>query len=228
MDLNKSPIRTSEPRLKAGAKDAQAFLAEPENGGPGILLLHAWWGLTPFFKDLCVRLAEHGFVALAPDLKDGQIAGTIGEAKALDEALDLQFVKQVVLAAQDYLLSLPGRKGRRIGVVGFSLGAFLSLVTADSAPDKFAATVLFYGAGPAEFGKLKSKFLGHFSDVDEWAPYDEVKAMQQQMQAAGLDVKFHVYAGRPHWFVEEDRPEYDAEAAGLAWERTYDFLNKNL
>ena len=34
----------------------------------GVLVLHSWWGLTPFFRQLCDRLAEAGFVALAPDL----------------------------------------------------------------------------------------------------------------------------------------------------------------
>ncbi len=34
----------------------------------GVLVLHSWWGLTPFFRRLCDRLAEVGYVALAPDL----------------------------------------------------------------------------------------------------------------------------------------------------------------
>jgi carboxymethylenebutenolidase len=64
--------------------------------------------------------------------------------------------------------------------------------------------------------------------VDEWEPLDGVKAVENEIQAAGLDVTFHIYPGVGHWFVEEDRPEYDPAAAELAWERTIEFLKKNL
>jgi dienelactone hydrolase len=44
-----------------------AYLVAPEAGsGPGVLVLHSWWGLTPFFRNVCDRLADAGFVALAP------------------------------------------------------------------------------------------------------------------------------------------------------------------
>ena len=64
--------------VQAGATGHRAYLAVPEGGtGPGVLVLHAWWGLTPVFTGLCDRLAEAGFVALAPDLFEGQTASTV-------------------------------------------------------------------------------------------------------------------------------------------------------
>ena len=44
------------------------------------------------------------------------------------------------------------------------------------------------------------------------------------MQAAGLKPIFHTYPSTLHWFFEEDRPEYDPQAARLAWTRTLEFL----
>jgi carboxymethylenebutenolidase len=226
--MNKMPTRSSEHQLTVRGRSVKAYLAEPQNGGPGILLLHAWWGLKPFFKQLCDRLAEQGYVALAPDLRNGHIARTIAEATELMEKSDSHFMNDAVLAAKDHLLSLPNRKGQKIGVLGFSMGAAWSLVVASSVPDQVAAAVLFYGSGEVDVSKIKAKILGHYSDVDEWEPYDEIKQLESKMQAAGVDVQFHVYPGRPHWFVEDDRPEYDPEAAKLAWDRTYEFLRRNL
>jgi len=65
-----------------------AYIAGPAGGGPGVLVLHAWWGLSDGIRRHCDRLAEAGFVALAPDLYDGRTAATVPEAKALVEQLD--------------------------------------------------------------------------------------------------------------------------------------------
>ena len=43
-----------------------------------------------------------------------------------------------------------------------------------------------------------------------------------------LDVTLHTYPKVGHWFMEEDRPEYDPGSAQLAWPRTYEFLQKNM
>ena len=218
-------IQKSEIELDVNGKPVNAYLAAPTAGGPGVLVLHAWWGLKPFFKQLCDRLAEQGFVALAPDLREGQIAETIVAAKELMQKSDGEFVGDIVMAAKDHLLTLTKNK---IGVMGFSMGAAWSLVVAAHDPDNIAATVLFYGAEGVDFGKVKSKILGHFSESDEWEPIDGVRALEADMKAAQVDATLHFYPNVDHWFVESDRPEYDVSAASLAWERTFEFLKKNL
>jgi carboxymethylenebutenolidase len=218
-------IQKSDFTLEVNGQPVKAYLAAPENGGPGVLLLHAWWGLKPFFKDLCDRLAEQGFTVLAPDMFAGQVATTIEAATELAENSDTQVVGNTVMAAKDHLLALT--KGK-IGVVGFSFGAAWSLVAAMRDPDSVAVTVLFYGIYGVDFSKVKSKIMGHFSNNDEWEPLEGVRAVEAEMKAAGLEVTFHVYPGLSHWFVEADRPEYDPAAASLAWERTVAFLKENL
>lgn len=67
------------------------YLALPKSGhGPGIMILHAWWGLNPFLKDFCERLAMEGFVVFAPDLYQGKVATTIEEARLLRSKLKQQ------------------------------------------------------------------------------------------------------------------------------------------
>jgi carboxymethylenebutenolidase len=217
-------IHKSDINLLVNNKVVGAYLASPDEGGPGVLVLHAWWGLKPFFKAFCDRLAEQGFIALAPDLNDSQIAGTIDEAKALMEKRNSQFTGDIIIAAKDFLLGYPGLKGNKIGVMGFSLGGAWALYIASSAPEQVAAVVVFYGSADIDFSKIKARVLGHYSDKDEWEPIEDIRTMESKLKTAGVEVTFHIYPGLPHWFVEDDRPEFNPGAAELSWNRTIGFL----
>lgn len=216
-------IQTTDIQLNVNGKKVYSYLADGK--GPGILLLHAWWGLKPFFKQTCDRIAEQGFTVLAPDLRDGQIANSIDEAKALMEKSEGDFIGQTVFTAKDHLQTLA--KGK-IGVIGFSMGAAWSLVLATSVPEQIAALVMFYGNEGVDYGKVTAKVMGHYSDNDEWEPNEFVDNTFAEFKKAGVDATLHIYPGVAHWFVEEDRPEYDSAAAQLAWKRTFEFLKKNL
>jgi len=221
-------IQKSEIQLKVNNRTANAYLASPKDGGPSILVLHAWWGLKPFFKQVCDQLAEHGYIALAPDLYQGKVATTIDEAKTYHAEFEQdgsELMGATVKAAQSYLSILCA--GKPNGVMGFSMGAAWSMIVAANEPN-VSTIVLFYGAYAPDLSQMKAKVLGHFAEVDEWEPLDGVKAVEKDIQAAGLDVTFHIYPKVGHWFVESDRPEYDPAAASLAWERTFEFLKKNL
>jgi len=216
-------VQKSEIQLNVNEQKVNAYLAK--GGGAGVLVLHAWWGLKPFFKQVCDRLAEQGFTVIAPDMRNGQIAKTIEEAKALMENSDGQLVGDTVMAAKDYLRELT--KGK-IGLVGFSMGGGWALILASTKPEQIGATVIFYGNEDADYGKITSKVMGHYSDNDEWEPNEYVEKTFAAFKTAGVDAMLHIYPGVGHWFVEEDRPEYDPSAAQLAWQRTFGFLKKNL
>ena len=220
-------IQKSEIKLDVNGKPLTVYLATPSNGGPGLLVLPSWWGLKPFFKQVCDQLAEHGYTALAPDYYNGRIGSTIDETKALQEEAesDLDAMGAMIKTAKDHLVSL--RPGEPIGILGASMGTDWAIITAAKETD-VAATVLFYGGWSVDFSQMKSKVLEHFAETDEWFPFDRVQEMEQNMKAAGVDVTVHVYPGTVHWFIESDRPEYDAASAALAWERTFEFLKKNL
>lgn len=216
-------IQTSEIGLNVNNKKVKAYLAN--GGGPGVLLLHAWWGLKPAFKEMCDHIAAQGYTVLAPDMRDGQLATTIDDAKALMEKSDGDFIGQVVFTAKDHLREMT--KGK-IGLVGFSMGAAWALIVASTTPDQIGATVLFYGNEGVDVSRITSKVMGHFSDNDEWEPNEWVEKTFGEMKSAGVDHTLHIYPGVAHWFMESDRPEYDSAAAQLAWERTFEFLKKSL
>ncbi len=208
---------------------AKGYLAWPEKPRGGVLVLHAWWGLNDFFKGFCNRLAFQGFLALAPDLHDGAVAKSVGEAKELHSKVDEGRIKRIVLGASDYLRSTPSVSGHKIGVVGFSMGAAWSLVLSTLKPESVGAVVVFYGSYPIDFSKAQASYLGHFVPDDEWEPLGDVRATEEKIRGAGREATFHFYQGTKHWFFEENRPlEYNRDAADLAWKRTLEFLDSKL
>lgn len=219
--------------LEVGPAGNRAYLAVPDSGsGAGVLVLHAWWGLTSVFADVCDRLAAAGFVALAPSLyADGATTASIAEAEALVAAHDQAAteVGSIVLAAVVQLRGMPAVTGAQIGVIGFSMGAYWALHLSQARPNDVGAVVVFYGTDDGDYRAARAAYLGHFAEQDDFEPLAAVRALEAKIRDAGREVTFHAYPGTGHWFVEPNRPDaYDAAATDLAWERTLAFLKAQL
>ena len=217
-------------------RTTSAYLAVPETGGgPGVLVLHAWWGLTEPFRQVCDRLAEAGFVALAPDLYHGKTARTVEEAQALGSALDqdVEGVRSDLEGAAQFLRQHDSTNmasaRSKLALVGFSLGGAYALDMSVNLPEEIAAVVTFYASySGLDYSSAKAAYLCHFAEDDPFEPAEAVAEMQQELKAAGKQFTICTYPGTRHWFFEENRPEYNAGAARLAWERTIEFLHQRL
>lgn len=215
---------------------ANGYLAVPASGqGPGVLVLHAWWGLTEFIENVCNRLADAGFVALAPDLfGNGATAETIAEAEELIANEDYESVQTIVQSAVHVLSAHTAVQGSGIGVVGFSFGApYAILAACRLAPSKIDAIVLFYGNYPGidadDYVNSQAAFMGHFAENDPYEDLEGIEHTRAEIEKAGREAVFYTYPGTGHWFFENNKPEaFDPEAADLAWERTRTFLQAQL
>lgn len=196
--------------------------------GPGVLVLHSWWGLTPFFKGVCDRLADAGFVALAPDLYGGRTTRDPDEARAILAESDMNAAAHLVRSSLFTLRSLPATPDAPVGVLGFSMGASWALWLASRVHDLVGATVAFYGSQNIDMAPATSAFLGHFAETDAVIDEDELTLLEADLHLLEKDVTFHRYPGTRHWFFEADQPSYDEDAAELAWERTVAFLRRHL
>ncbi|MBM3470257.1 MAG: dienelactone hydrolase family protein [Armatimonadetes bacterium] len=212
---------------------AGLYLATPESGsGPGVLVLHSWWGLNEFFRGFCDRLAGQGFVALAPDLFDGKVATTITQAKELrakTTAARKESAYKYLIRMISVLLGEPAVRGPDIGVIGFSMGGHWAYWLAQRPELPIAATVTFYAARNGDYATTSSDFLAHFAETDEWVSAAGIRKLERSLTAAGRTVFFYTYPGTGHWFFEQDRVDaFDPEAAALAWDRTLLFLKERL
>ncbi len=222
--------------IQTDGRTLSAHLAEPSQGsGSGVLVLHAWWGLTDVFKQVCDQLAQAGFMALAPDLYHGKTTASVEEAEALVSALnqDSEQVRDDIKGAVQFLrqhAATPPAGGRgKLAIIGFSLGGAYALDTSVTLAQDIAAVVTFYASytGP-DYSRAKATYLCHFAENDPFEPTESVAEMEQAFQAAGRPFTIYTYPGTKHWFFEQNRPEYDVQAARLAWQRTIEFLHEQL
>ena len=154
--------------FNVNGQPSAGYLALPKGSdAPGIIVLHAWWGLNPFFKSFCDRLTSEGFAAFAPDLNHGKVAKTIDEAKQIMSERDFERTQAIVTASTDFLRGKPEVSKDALAVIGFSMGAAWSLVLSSQQPDVVNKAVLFYGSESADFSKIKAGILGHYADIDE-------------------------------------------------------------
>jgi len=226
--------------FNANGATAPGYLATPDgtdtSGGPGVVVLHAWWGLTEPFRQACDRLAEAGFLALAPDLYRGKTTASVDEADTLSSALNQEEerVRGDIRGAIRYLREHGATSSAVgpgvVGVIGFSMGGAYALDTSVALPKEVAAVVLFYATYTGlDFATAQAAYLGHFAENDPFEPTESVAELEREFQAAGRQTTFYTYPGTTHWFFEPNRPDaYDAAAATLAWERTLAFLNATL
>ena len=222
-----------EIEFSSSAGPTNGYLASPAGErGPATIVLQEWWGVEQHIRSVCDRLAGEGFYALAPDLFGGETTTQPSEAEQKMMALSIDTVEPQMCGAADHLAALPGVEGDGVGAVGFCLGGGLAVWAAATCP-RIAAAVTYYYVmphGKPDFADVKGPVLGHFGTADQFVGPDDAKALESELQGAGVDVAFHYYDGAGHAFFNDlDRlGTYDAEAAQLSWQRTVGFLRDAL
>ncbi|MEQ8768759.1 MAG: dienelactone hydrolase family protein [Planctomycetota bacterium] len=208
------------------------FLAIPASGsGPGVIVLQEWWGLHPHIKDVCVRFAGAGFVALAPDLYHGESADHPDDAGRLMMALNIDQTSKDLEGAVQYLKGRSEVRGDRVGCVGFCMGGQLALYAATENPE-IGACVDFYGIHPKvepRLEQLEGAFLGHFAEKDEFVSPEAGRKLVGRLKELGKTAEIEIYDGCDHAFFNNTRPEvFQKDASGRAWDRTLQFLKSHL
>lgn len=215
---------------KSGTK-VEGELAEPKGTGkaPAIVLVQEYWGVNDHVRSLVQRMADEGFLVVAPDLYHGKTTTDAGEAGKLMTALDTLVAAQEIAGAAAYLKAHPRSNGK-VGVTGFCLGGALSLAAACHV-EGLSAVAAFYGIPPAEkvdYGKVTAPILMHVAKKDHWVTVARAEALKSELEAKGKSIELCIYDA-DHAFVNDTRPEVYAPAeAKRAWERTVAFFREHL
>ncbi|MCT1870424.1 dienelactone hydrolase family protein [Micrococcus luteus] len=217
-----------------GDRTGHGYLALPAAGkGPGVIVIQEWWGLVDHIKDVCDRLADLGFVALAPDLYGGWIAHDGDEAGEMMQNLPAEEGARQLAGAVDWLLARDEVTSQTVGAIGFCMGGGFVLALAAQQGDKVSAAVPFYGVGqgvPGDFSGVTAAVQGHYAEQDDSFPVEDARKQEQQIrEESGADVEYFYYDA-PHAFHNDENPQgnYRPEAAALAWDRAVSFLKEKV
>jgi carboxymethylenebutenolidase len=194
--------------------------------GPGVLILHSFWGLTSSVKLLADRLADEGYTVLVPDINFGELPTT--EKEAVGHLGDASPDRLASLVRSSIRLLYQKSAVGPIAIVGFGMGGSLALWASVRMPDFVTAVVSFYGSQQIDFAGSKSAYLIHLAETDEYLSDDEAVFMEATMGLESLPVEVIRYRGTRHGFCEPDGDTFDPDTFELAWARTLDFLAERL
>jgi carboxymethylenebutenolidase len=210
----------------------KGYLALPKNASKlgSVVVIHENRGLNPHIKDVTRRVAQAGYIALAPDALSpfGGTPQNEDEGRGLFGKLDMQKNRNNFLKAFDYLRSRKESNGKT-GCLGFCWGGALSNQMAVHS-DQLNAAVAFYGSQPKveEVARIKAPVQLHYGGLDERINAG-IPAYEAALKAAGKKYEIYVYDGAQHAFHNDTAAtRYNEAAAKLAWERTQRFFNENL
>lgn len=227
-------LRTKNVDLKVNGDGAYAFVAEPDDNArhPGIVLIQEWWGIEPHIRDLAQKLAANGFVVAVPDLFHGKIATEPNDAQKMVMMIsgNVDRAAREIIGALETVKAMPNVTPKKLGLIGFCVGGFLTYVVASRYPD-LGAVVPFYGGGydpsPAEVAKINAPVLAFYGSRDLGIPLDHVKKIERMFKEAGKDITIKVYdAG--HAFLNPDHGMGNEKAAAEAWPVAIRFLKEKL
>jgi carboxymethylenebutenolidase len=224
------------PMPDGGTMDA--YLALPQAGsGPAVLVLMEIFGVGDYIRGACDRLAELGYVAMAPDLyrrvrpgaQFGKGQEALRKAGAAVAELDMRGAIEDAVVALAALRALPEVRGQT-GVLGFCLGGTLAFGVAAAADP--ATLVAYYGSGIPEMlgdaDRIACPALFHFGAQDQYIPLEQSQRVADLATSRpGWEV--HIQADGRHAFDNWDNPIFhQPEPAARAWELTREFLARTL
>ncbi len=210
--------------------DVVGYLAKPVTDGnyPGVIMIHEWWGLNENIKEMADKLASHGYVVLAVDLYEGNVATTSEQARELITSYNLERGVQNMNSAIAFIDEKYSSK--KIGSIGWCFGGGQSLNLALNNND-VDATVIYYGSlvtEPEKLSSIKWPVLGIFAELDKGITVDSVNSFESSLNELGIENEINIYSGVDHAFANPSGERFAPDESQDAWDKTIVFLATNL
>lgn len=232
-------ITTSTVDLANGELIIPAYVAQPtaiEHSVPGIIVLQEIFGVNHHIRDVTNRIAQLGYVAIAPALyhrlapgfETGYTPDSVAIGRDYKQRTNADELLGDIQAAIDYLEAHASVTSGAIGCIGFCFGGHVAYLAATI--PAIQVTASFYGAGittwcpgddtptVARTNQIQGTLYGFFGCEDQSIPLDQVATIERELQSHDIDHQIFRYADAGHGFFCDQRSSYNAIAASDAWE----------
>jgi len=229
--------------IPAGDRAIPGYRAKPATAvsPPIVLVVQEIFGVHEYIRDVCRRLAQAGYLAVAPELyvRQGDVSGLTDIAAiqtVVAKVPDAQVMSDLDAAAA--WAASDGGDAAKLAITGFCWGGRIVWLYSAHNP-KLDAGAAWYGrlvgdntpARPAQpidlAAKLHAPVLGLYGAEDGGIPLDTTDRMQKAIAAAGGKSRIDVFPGAPHGFHADYRPSYRGEAAVEGWSRMLAWFKAN-
>jgi carboxymethylenebutenolidase len=231
---------------------ADAYLTGPDGDGdlPGVLFVMDAYGLRPRVQDMADRIADQGYVVLAPNvfyragrapvlpMPDHTDADSHREFMSSVRPLMNELTPEVI--ARDsaaYLDFLSDRASGPVGITGYCMGGRFGWRVATAHGDRVAALGSFHGGGfvtdapdspHRSADRLKCElYLGH-ADQDASMTPEQIAVLERALDDAGVTYRSEVYTGARHGYTMSDTAVYDEAAAERHFRELFALLERTL
>ncbi|TVQ28640.1 MAG: dienelactone hydrolase family protein [Spirochaetaceae bacterium] len=213
------------------ARPPQAFLDDADDL-PVVMMFHEWWGLNGEIAELAMLLSFDGYIVVVPDAYQGRVARTVPGALALRLAVDMDRVRDDMVAVRQALGSIEGTNPARTAALGFCFGGDVAMDLVTTLPSDFVATVTLYGGLRSDPEDVRPLFghgpvLGVFGETDPQISLERVDGFETALQEAMVNHRISVYPGVGHAFIQPDTIG-DGAVVDEAWNELRGFLRTYL
>lgn len=241
-------LTTETTQIPNGDLAIDAYLAQPiaEKTYPGIIVIQEIFGVNDHIKDVTRRIAQKGYVAIAPAIFQRQAPGfavgyepeNIQQGRVYKAQTQADELLSDLQATIDYLHRLPNVQAGGVGAIGFCFGGHVVYLGA-TLPG-IAATASFYGAGIANWAPgegeptiartqdIKGKIYAFFGGQDASIPDDQVAAIEAALVENKINHRIFRYADADHGFFCDRRASYNQIAAQDAWTHVLELFSNIL
>ncbi|MBE7382942.1 MAG: dienelactone hydrolase family protein [Leptolyngbya sp. SIO1E4] len=241
-------IETTTVEIQSNTLTIPAYLAHPNNPAqsPIVVVIQEVFGVNAHIRDVTNRIAQEGYIAIAPHIYHRQVQGfEVGYGEA-DLASGREY--KVGTKAHELLSDIQGAiaYGRlhfdnvplEVGCIGFCFGGHVAYLAA-TLPD-IKATASFYGAGivsstpgggdptVTRTSEIKGTVYGFFGMEDPLISLAEVDEIEVALQQASVKHRIFRYPKVGHGFFCDRRESYDVASAKTAWEHVKSLFSNEL
>jgi carboxymethylenebutenolidase len=237
--------------VKTPDGNMEVFVAHPSGGGAfaPVFMFQNVGGFSEMLRDMARRVAAEGYYCIVPDFyyRLGRIVidpdshdenilaiRKVASGTMRDNAKVMGDVRHVLT----FIDADPAAQRGPMGTIGYCMGGRLSIVAAETFPERFTATTALFGtqlitdrpdSPHLGLNRIKGELYCGFADHDPSMPLEKVAQFKQLLQDnCTASWMLEIHPGTEHGYAFPGRKVYHEQASELDWKRTFEMFERQL